>query len=75
VNLFEMKSVPLIEGFMFDYKTIEELLIASKGLYKGTQNRREGIVIRPTVERYSTVLKGRMSFKVVDNEYLLKDED
>jgi RNA ligase (TIGR02306 family) len=75
VTLFDLKNVPLVEGFMFDYKTIEELLIAAKGLYSGTKNRREGIVIRPIVEQYSTVLKGRMSFKVVDNEYLLKDEE
>jgi len=75
VNLFELKMVPFIECFMFNYKTVEDVLKAAEGFYKGTKNRREGIVIRPTEERYSEVLKGRMSFKAVNNEYLLKDEE
>jgi RNA ligase (TIGR02306 family) len=32
----------------------------------------EGIVWRPTVETYSEVLKGRMSFKTISNRYLEK---
>ncbi len=32
----------------------------------------EGIVIRPTVERYSPALNSRLSFKVISNTFLLK---
>jgi RNA ligase (TIGR02306 family) len=33
---------------------------------------REGLVIRPTTEQYSESLKGRASFKVINNDFLLK---
>lgn len=55
--------------------TLPELLDMAKGIYPGTNNRREGIVIRPTTEMYSPSLQGRLSFKVVNNDYLLKDEE
>jgi len=55
--------------------TLHGWLETSKGLYDGTKNRREGIVVRPLVETYSERLKGRLSFKVINNEFLLKDED
>jgi len=54
--------------------TLEELLDIAKGKYPGTNNNREGIVIRPVNETYSETLAGRMSFKVINNDYLLKDE-
>jgi RNA ligase (TIGR02306 family) len=34
----------------------------------------EGIVIRPMLEQYSNTLGGRLSFKVINNNYLLKNE-
>jgi hypothetical protein len=34
----------------------------------------EGIVVRPAVECYSYNLRGRLSFKVVNNDYLLKEK-
>jgi len=43
--------------------------------YTGTRNRKEGIVVRPLVETPSATLSGRLSFKVINNDYLLKDED
>jgi len=75
IDKLELKSVPVLEGFVFDYKSMDCILKSAEGYYKGTKNRREGIVIRPIKEQYSAVLKGRMSFKVVNNEYLLKDEE
>jgi len=30
-------------------------------------------VIRPRVEQYSEVLRGRLSFKVLNNQHLLKE--
>ena len=50
---------------------IPELLEMAKGKYAGTDNHREGIVIRPLVEERSELLKGRLSFKVINQEYLL----
>lgn len=55
--------------------TLEGWLDASRGLYPGTSNRKEGIVVRPLEEAQSAVLGGRLSFKVINNEFLLKDED
>lgn len=75
VNGLELKSVPLVECFVFDFKTVDDILKYAEGNYKGTNNRREGIVIRPIQEMHSRALKGRMSFKAVNNQYLLKDEE
>lgn len=55
--------------------SLEGWLEASAGLYPGTKNRKEGIVVRPLEEARSEVLGGRMSFKVINNDFLLKDED
>lgn len=44
-------------------------------MYAGTKQRKEGIVVRPLVEQGSAVLGGRLSFKVINNDFLLKDED
>jgi len=50
-------------------------LEAARGLYAGTKQRREGIVVRPLTERRSATLGGRLSFKVINNDFLLKDEE
>ncbi|HVV87845.1 MAG TPA: RNA ligase family protein [Kofleriaceae bacterium] len=50
-------------------------LDAARGLYAGTKQRKEGIVVRPLVETPSAILGGRLSFKVLNNDFLLKDED
>jgi RNA ligase (TIGR02306 family) len=50
-------------------------LEAARGLYPGTKQRKEGIVVRPLVESRSETLGGRLSFKVINNDFLLKDED
>ena len=56
--------------------SLESLLTLAKGRYPGTKNRREGIVIRPRTEQSSAALGGaRLSFKVINNDFLLKDED
>jgi len=73
VKNFGMKFVPILEtGDSFNY-TLEELLEKADGKYKSYfQNakkgqRQEGIVIRS--------LDGTISFKVVNNKYLLNNED
>ena len=71
----ELEMVPLIErGIFTDDMNIPYLLEKAKGLYDGTKNQREGIVIRPTKEM--EFKRGqRLSFKVLNNQYLLKDEE
>ncbi|MCP3145274.1 RNA ligase (ATP) [Pyxidicoccus xibeiensis] len=55
---------------------LEHYLKLAQGFYPGTKNRKEGIVVRPLVERPSPTLGGsRLSFKVINNDFLLKDED
>jgi RNA ligase (TIGR02306 family) len=55
--------------------TLDTWLERAKGRYEGTTNRKEGIVVRPLVETHSRKLQGRLSFKVINNEFLLKDEE
>lgn len=65
-------TVPIVEtGEAFHY-TEEELLEKADGLYPSGK-RREGIVIRPQEEMYSKTLNARLSFKVINNKYLLKN--
>ncbi len=54
--------------------TLPELLELAQGVYAGTRNQREGIVVRPLEERYSPTLVGRLSFKVLNNVFLLAEE-
>jgi len=48
--------------------TLEQMIEIAKGKYSNG-NQREGIVVRPLIERYSETLKGRASFKVINNDY------
>ena len=57
----------------FDY-SLEAWLDRARGKYENTKRHREGIVVRPLKEMYSSTLKGRMSFKVINNDFLLKEE-
>ena len=45
------------------------------GVYPGTKNPREGIVIRPRGEVFSPTLRGRLSFKAISNRCLLAERD
>ena len=56
------------------YPTVEALLERADGEYpKG--GKKEGIVIRPTEPVFSERISGTLSMKVVNNKYLLKNED
>jgi hypothetical protein len=75
VKMFELQSVPLVqmgEGFHYDQ---EQLLEMAKGKYIGTQNDREGIVVRATFGDFSEKMRSRISFKVLNNEFLLKEKE
>lgn len=50
-------------------------LEAARGMYEGTTQRKEGIVVRPLTPQRSMALRRRLSFKVINNDFLLKDED
>lgn len=68
-------AVDVVEmGGAFGY-TQEQLLALAEGKYPGTDNEREGIVIRPQTEMYSNILGGRLSFKAISNRFLLKEKD
>lgn len=63
---YDLKTVPLEEvNGRFDY-TQEELLEKAKGKYENTDRNREGIVVRS--------MNQEISFKVLNNDFLLKDE-
>jgi RNA ligase (TIGR02306 family) len=66
---------PIVEeGESFDH-TMESLLKLAEGKYDGTKNEREGIVIRPRIGIYSLTLASRLSFKAINNRFLLKGGD
>lgn len=69
----DLQMVPIDKVCMFDF-TLEQLLEMAKGKYPNTNNNREGIVIRPTTNVYSHALKGRLSIKAINNEYLLEEK-
>lgn len=55
--------------------TLEGWLQAAQGCYEGTTVRKEGIVVRPVDLVRSEALGGsRLSFKVINNDFLLKDQ-
>jgi RNA ligase (TIGR02306 family) len=53
--------------------TQESLLALAEGKYPGTGNEREGVVVRPQCEMFSSTLSGRLSFKAISNRFLLKE--
>jgi RNA ligase (TIGR02306 family) len=72
---FDVPIVPIaFEGEAFD-ETLESLLLRAEGLYPGTSNQREGVVVRPKEDLRSEVLGGRLSFKAISNRYLLDERD
>lgn len=54
---------------------IETLHQKTKMFYPNTKNQIEGIVIRPVFEMFSKTIKNRMSFKIVNREFLIKNKE
>jgi RNA ligase (TIGR02306 family) len=74
-QVMELKKVPIDEmGQGFPY-SLEQLLEKAKGKYHDTQNDREGIVIRSITGDFSERLRDRISFKVLNNDFLLKEKE
>jgi RNA ligase (TIGR02306 family) len=71
----ELPAVAVVEeGEAFAHDQAS-LLALAEGVYPGTKNQREGIVIRPRDEVFSPTLGGRLSFKAISNKYLLGERD
>lgn len=73
-NKLGIKMVPIVDIFTMNH-TQEQLLEKADGIYEGTKTKREGIVIRSIHEKYSNSLRGRMSFKVLSNKYLISEKN
>ena len=73
----QLQMVPLEEvgtNLPEKYPTVESLLERADGEYpKG--GKKEGIVIRPTEPIYCERISSSLSMKVVNNSYLLKNDD
>lgn len=69
---WEIPHVPILDiGNAFDY-TMEELEEFSNEGHYSNGFPQEGIVIRPQTEKYSSILGGRLSFKVININFLLR---
>jgi RNA ligase (TIGR02306 family) len=73
----ELKMVPLVEaGEVYPGYSPDALLNMADGLYEGTKNIREGIVVRSQKEvPHAFYSPKRVSFKAINNKYLLKHGD
>ena len=67
----DLPMVEIIEEGIFKYKTVEEMVEKSKGLYPGTNYPREGLVYR--LKENWNKNRVRVSFKVINDDYLVKD--
>lgn len=72
-----LDPVPGLGRITFDENTtVESLIEFSKGFSKlNPKTPREGLVFRPEVETYDQDLRGRLSFKVINPEFLLKYDE
>ena len=69
-----LDMVPVEEvGDSFAY-TLDELIEKARGKYPGGMDK-EGIVVRALEFRHNTALQHKMSFKVINNDFLKKEKD
>ena len=74
-NLFNLPTVPVLtHHFTLEGKTIDEMVELSKGKSQLASVKREGIVIRPHMEETDPEL-GRLSFKVINPDFLLEHKE
>lgn len=72
-----VKTVPIEEvgqDLPSKYPTVEDLLARADGEYPNG-GKKEGIVIRPTTPVFSETIGAELSMKVVNNKYLLKNNE
>lgn len=71
-----LETVPIEEigeNLSSAYPTLNDILERAKGLYPSGL-KKEGIVIRPTIPCESVTLGTDLSFKVLNNDFLLKEK-
>ncbi len=64
--------VPIVYAGIFNFKSLDELLDFANQQRYPNGALAEGIVVRLAKETYNETLKGRSSFKVISNNFLLK---
>lgn len=68
-----VKTVPVEEvGNNFNY-TLDDLLEKARGKYESGLDK-EGIVVRPLKTKWLTKNSNRLSFKVINNDFLIKEK-
>jgi RNA ligase (TIGR02306 family) len=71
---FGLKTVDIIGYGGFQDMTVDDWIEYAEGDYSGTSNPREGIVVRACEPIRTETLDGhRLGFKVLNNQYLLKE--
>jgi hypothetical protein len=79
MNVLELKHVPIISANYTLCNSVDELVELSKGKSALAKVPREGIVIRPVKEvqdfDFNSLHRSRLSFKVINPDFLLKYED
>jgi RNA ligase (TIGR02306 family) len=72
---YHLPTVPIEKVEVFNYDSVDTLVEIAKNARYTNGNKGEGYVIRPVKECYSQALSGRLSVKVINNDYLLEDND
>jgi len=68
-----LEIVPLLDSDFTLLTTVDELVEYSRAVsILNNVTHREGVVIRPLIEVYSEELRSRLSFKVINPDFLLK---
>ena len=75
VNEVGLQGVPQLGTLVLNH-SIDELVMLSAGpSVLNPQVPREGIVLRPATEEFDETLGGRLSFKIINPQFLLKFDE
>jgi len=69
---FNLEMVDVIWSGQFNFTVDDLVKLSNNTKYPETGNICEGIVIRPIIETYSNQLKGRLSGKIISEEFAAK---
>jgi RNA ligase (TIGR02306 family) len=70
-----LKTVDIFDSGYYGGTTIDQWISIAEGVYPGTKNPREGIVVKTSNPVRTDILDGRwLGFKVLNNQFLLKEE-
>ena len=72
---FRLEAVPQLDSITLDH-AVDDLIRLSEGVsVLNPKVQREGIVLRPNVEEFDPDLCGRLSFKAINPQFLLKYDE